>query len=112
MGLSLDLIEWLQHNGAVKEAQKRSPSLSLCRGDKTMKTLCRELGIQPGGMHAFRHGRVSQLQAIGAPADFPKSQVGRRSLRATSAYTHFTDAFKREIVERLAPKLMFCTQPA
>jgi len=55
-------------------------------------------------MHAFRHGRVSQLQANGVPADFSKSQVGHSSLRTTSGYTHFTDAFKRETVERLAPK--------
>jgi integrase len=63
-------------------------------------------------MHAFRHGRVSQLQANGVPADFTMSQVGHSSLRTTAAYTHFTDAFSRETVERLASKLMFCTQPA
>jgi site-specific recombinase XerD len=60
-------------------------------------------------MHAFRHGRVSHLQANGAPADFTKSQVGHSSLRTTSGYTHFTDSFKREIVERLASQLMFWT---
>ena len=79
---------------------------------RVLNPLCTKLGIQPGGMHAFRHGRVSQLQASGVPADFTKSQVGHSSLRTTSGYTHFTDAFKRETVERLAPKLMFCTQPA
>jgi integrase len=62
-------------------------------------------------MHRFRHGRVSQLQANGVPADFTKSQLGHSSLRTTSGYTHFTDAFKRETVECLAPKLMLCTNP-
>jgi integrase len=98
--------------GRVFQSRVGTPleNRDICR--RVLKPLCRELGIQPGGMHAFRHGRVSQLQANGVPADFTKSQVGHSSLRTTSGYTHFTDAFKREIVERLAPKLMFCTQPA
>jgi integrase len=69
---------------------------------ETLYPLCDRLSIPRGGLHAFRHGRVSHLQANGAPADFTKSQVGHSSLRTTSGYTHFTDSFKREIVERLA----------
>lgn len=79
----------------------------ICR--RVLTPLCKRLGIAPGGMHAFRHGRVSQLQSNGVPADFTRNQVGHSSLRTTSGYTHFSDDFKREIVERLAPKLMFCT---
>lgn len=98
--------------GRVFQSRVGTPleNRDICR--RVLKPICRKLGIQPGGMHAFRHGRVSQLQANGVPADFTKSQVGHSSLRTTSGYTHFTDAFKRETVERLAPKLMFCTQPA
>jgi integrase len=65
--------------------------------------ICDRLGIPRGGMHAFRHGRVSHLQANNVPPDFTKSQVGHSSLRTTSGYTHFSDGFKREIVERVAP---------
>jgi integrase len=65
--------------------------------------LCDRLGIPRGGLHAFRHGRVSHLQANNAPPDFTKSQVGHSSLRTTSGYTHFSDDFKREITERLGP---------
>ena len=32
-----------------------------------------------------------------------KTQGGHSSLRTTSGYTHFSDAFKREVVEQLAP---------
>lgn len=67
-----------------------------------LKPICRRLGIAPGGMHAFRHGRISDLQAKGVPADFIKRQVGHSSLRTTSGYTHFTEAFVRETVERVA----------
>lgn len=99
-------------SGRVFQSRVGTPleNRDICR--RVLKPLCKQLGIQPGGMHAFRHGRVSQLQASGVPADFTKSQVGYSTLRTTSGYTHFTDAFKRETVERLASKLMFCTQPA
>ena len=79
---------------------------------QVLKPICKRLGIAPGGMHAFRHGRVSHLQANGVPTDFTKGQVGHSSLRTTSGYTHFSEAFMRETVERLATKLPSCTQLA
>ena len=72
---------------------------------QVLKPLCKGLGIMPGGMHAFRHGRVSHLQTNNVPADFTKSQVGHSSLRTTSGYTHFPENFARETVERLARKM-------
>ena len=97
-------------SGRIFQSRVGTPleNRDICR--RVLTPLCKKLGLQPGGMHAFRHGRVSQLQAGGVPADFTKSQVGHSSLRTTSGYTHFTDAFKRETVERLAPELMSCTQ--
>jgi integrase len=67
-----------------------------------LKPICKRLGIAPGGMHGFRHGRVSHLQANNVPGDFTKNQVGHSSLRTTSRYTHFTEAFFRDTVERLS----------
>jgi integrase len=64
--------------------------------------LCDRLSIPRGGLHAFRHGRVSHLQANNVPSDFTKAQVGHSSLRTTSGYTHFSEDFARETVERLA----------
>ena len=66
-----------------------------------LKPICKRLGIAPGGMHAFRRGRVSHLQASNVPSDFTKNQVGHSSLRTTSGYTHFTEQFIRDTVERL-----------
>jgi integrase len=53
----------------------------------------------PGGIYliAFGSNRV--------PADFTKSQVGHSSLRTTSIYTHFSEDFARETVERLANEM-------
>ena len=74
---------------------------------QVLKPICKRLGIAPGGMHAFRHGRVSHLQASNVPSDFTKNQVGHSSLRTTSGYTHFTESFFRDTVERLSGS---CTQ--
>jgi integrase len=57
-------------------------------------------------MHAFRHGRVSHMQAQMMPGDFVKNQIGHSSLRITSNNTHSEHRQKREMVE----KLLFCTQ--
>lgn len=69
---------------------------------EVLHPLCDNLSIPRGGMHAFRHGRVSHLQANNVPGDFTKAQVGHSSLRMTSNYTHFSEDFMRETVERLA----------
>jgi integrase len=78
----------------------------ICR--RVLKPLCEKLGIKAGGMHAFRHGRVSHMQASMMPGDFVKNQIGHSSLRITSNYTHFEHRQKREMVE----KLLSCTQTA
>src|SRR5262249_14760650 len=65
--------------------------------------ICDRLRIPRGGMHAFRHGRVSHMQQHNVPPDFTKNQVGHSSLRTTSGYTHFSDVFKKDLVEQLAP---------
>ena len=70
---------------------------------QNLKPLCRKLGIPEGGMHAFRHGRVSHSRQTGVPAEFIRRQVGHSSLRTTSDYTHFSESQQREIVESLSP---------
>jgi integrase len=88
--------------GRVFETRNGTPLETHNVVRQVLKPLCMRLGIVPGGMHAFRHGRVSHLQSNGVPADFTKSQVGHSSLRTTSGYTHFSEDFARETVERLA----------
>lgn len=55
----------------------------------------RALNIRLGGLHAFRHGRVSVLQARGVPSDLVKEWVGHSSLQTTSRYTHFDHEYKQ-----------------
>lgn len=66
-----------------------------------LHSILKRLGIPKGGLHAFRHGRVSVLQAHGVPGDLVKSWIGHSSLVMTSRYTHFQDGFKRDIVNNL-----------
>lgn len=68
--------------------------------------ICKKLGIEAGGMHAFRHGRVSHMQSQMMPGDFVKNQIGHSSLRITSSYAHREHNHAREMVEKLLP----CTQ--
>ena len=65
--------------------------------------LCDQVGIPRGGMHSFRHGRVSHLQMNNVPSDFIKDQIGHSSLRTTEGYMHRSDAFNRETVNRVSP---------
>jgi integrase len=93
--------------GRVFQTKNRTPLENHNIVRQVLKLICKRLGIEAGGMHAWRHGRVSHLQANNVPGDFTKNQVGHSSLRTTSGYTHFTEAFFRDTVERLSG---FCTQ--
>jgi len=95
-------------SGRIFQTRNGTPLNGKSVLQETLYPLLDKLSIPQGGMHAFRHGRVSHLQANGVPSDFTKSQVGHSSLRTTSRYTHFTEDFQRETVERLAS----CTHAA
>jgi hypothetical protein len=41
-------------------------------------------------MHAFRHGRVSHMQANMMPGDFLKNQIGHSGLRVTRSTRTFS----------------------
>jgi integrase len=95
-----------RQTGRVFQSRACTPleNRDICR--RVLTPLCEKLGISPGGMHAFRHGRVSHMQANMMPGDFVMSQIGHSSLRVTSNYTHFEHKQKRDMAERL----LFCTQ--
>lgn len=63
--------------------------------------ICDKLEIERGGMHAFRHGRVSLMRVSGAPEDLVKRQIGHSSLKTTSGYTHFSEDYQRDLANKL-----------
>jgi integrase len=56
-----------------------------------------KLGLKRGGLHAFRHGRVSVLQENGVPGNLVKEWIGHSSLRTTSRYTHLRPEFRERV---------------
>lgn len=88
-------------SGRVFQTRTGTP---FCKSNVRRK-LCqilRQLNLAPGGLHAFRHGRVSVLQANGVPGDLVKQWVGHSSLEVTSVYTHFQDAFRTQTAREVA----------
>jgi integrase len=100
------LVEMLkQHLGDRKAGRvfqtRRGTPFSKDNVRRKLQSILRTLGLKKGGLHAFRHGRVSILQTNGVPGDLVKEWVGHSSLRTTSRYTHFRDDYR----QRLATKL-------
>lgn len=62
--------------GRLFQARMGTPleNRDICR--RVLTPLCKRLDIRKGGMHAFRHGRVSHMQANMMPGDFVKNQIG------------------------------------
>jgi integrase len=55
--------------------------------NKYVLPICKKLEIPHGGMHAFRHGRVSKMQDEGVNEKIIQLEVGHSSLRMTRRYT-------------------------
>src|SRR5205823_13236586 len=72
---------------------------SLAKGNvrRYLLSVLKRLGLKKGGLHAFRHGRVSVLQSNGVPGDLVKEWVGHSNLRTTSRYPHFQDDFRKQL---------------
>jgi integrase len=64
---------------------------------RKLLSVLEKLGLKPGGLHAFRHGRVSVLQEKRVPGDLVKEWIGHSSLRTTSRYTHISPEFRERV---------------
>jgi len=63
---------------------------------RKLREVLTKLKLPLGGLHAFRHGRVSVLQAKRVPGDLILEWVGHSNLNTTSGYTHFDDEFRKQ----------------
>jgi integrase len=95
-------------SGRVFQTRTGTP---FCKSNvrRKLRQILKQLNLAPGGLHAFRHGRVSVLQANGVPGDLVKDWVGHSSLQTTSTYTHFQDAFRTQTACNVA---LFAQQSA
>jgi integrase len=82
--------------GRVFETRTGTP---FCKSNvrRKLNQILKKLNLAPAGLHAFRHGRVSMLQAGGVPGDLVMEWVGHSNLRTTSRYTHFRDEFRKQV---------------
>ncbi len=87
--------------GRVFQTRNGTP---FCKSNarRMLRSILTKLGLPMAGLHAFRHGRVSVLQASGVPADLVREWVGHSSLRTTSRYTHFADEFRQRVASNVA----------
>jgi integrase len=82
--------------GRVFQTRTGAP-LSKSNVRRKLNQLLVSLKLKPAGLHAFRHGRVSMLQANGVPSDLVKLWVGHSNLETTSNYTHFPEEFRSKV---------------
>jgi len=62
-----------------------------------------------GGLHSFRHGRVSMLRKSGVVLDdLVREWIGHSNLRTTSRYPHFGDSYRHEVAQQVG---IFANQP-
>jgi hypothetical protein len=62
-----------------------------------LHSILEELKLKRGGLHAFRHGRVSFLRKNGVADKIINDWIGHSTLRMADLYTHVEDADRQHI---------------
>src|SRR5437899_335749 len=66
--------------------------------NRVLHPILRRLGIPQGGMHGFRHGRVSFLVEHGAPVEVIKAWIGHGSDAMIRRYTHLRPQYRSRVL--------------
>jgi len=93
--------------GLVFQSKRKTPLVNCVVLNKHLHPLLRKLGLERGGMHGFRHHRVSALVMAGTPMVVIKKWIGHGSEEMVNRYTHLRPNFMQNELERLpdyAPK--------
>jgi integrase len=80
-------------NGLVFVSKRNTPLINSTVLNKHLHPLLRKLGLKRGGMHAFRHHRVSTLVMAGTPVEVIKKWIGHGSEEMIRRYTHLRPDF-------------------
>jgi integrase len=65
---------------------------------RRLHPLLAKLGIPEGGMHGFRHGRVSFLVENNTPVEVIKAWIGHGSERMVRRYTHLRPMYRSRVL--------------
>jgi integrase len=68
---------------------------------RALHPVLKALGIPQGGMHGFRHGRVSFLMEQGVPLEVIKRWIGHGSEAMIRRYTHLRPEYGQKILRQL-----------
>jgi integrase len=93
--------------GLVFQSRRKTPLVNCMVLNKHLHPLLRKLELKRGGMHGFRHHRVSTLVMAGTPIEVIKKWIGHGSEEMIRRYTHLRPDFMRDELARVpdfAPK--------
>jgi integrase len=94
--------------GLVFQTRRKTPLVNCVVLNKHLHPLLRKLGLKRGGMHGFRHHRVSTLVMAGTPMVVIKKWIGHGSEEMVNRYTHLRPNFMQNELDRVPdydPKL-------
>ena len=94
--------------GLVFQSRRKAPLVNCVVLNKHLHPLLRKLGLEQGGMHGFRHHRVSTLVMAGTPMVVIKKWIGHGSEEMINRYTHLRPNFMQGELDRVpdyVPKL-------
>jgi integrase len=65
---------------------------------RVLHPILQKLGIPEGGMHGFRHGRVSFLVENNTPVEVIKAWIGHGSEQMVRRYTHLRPQYRSRVL--------------
>jgi integrase len=86
--------------GLVFRSKRNTPLVNYVVLNKHLHPLLRKLGLERGGMHGFRHHRVSTLAMACTPMVVIKKRIGHGSEDMVDRYTHLRPDFMRDELAR------------
>jgi integrase len=88
-------------HGLVFRSRRNTPLVNCTVLNKHLHPLLRKLGLERGGMHGFRHHRVSTLVMAGTPMAVIKKWIGHGSEEMVNRYTHLRPNFMQDELARV-----------
>jgi integrase len=88
-------------SGLVFLSKRGTPLINSTVLNKHLHPLLRKLGLERGGMHGFRHHRVSTLVMAGTSIGVIKKWIGHGSEEMVNRYTHLRPDFVQDELARV-----------
>ncbi len=90
-----------RESGSVFLSRRRTPLRNTTVLSKHLHPLLRRIGLELGGMHAFRHFRVSHLIQNEVPLEIIKRWIGHGSDEMIRRYTHLHPTYRKSVLARI-----------